>query len=239
MRETEAAVKTRAEDIVQQLRDGADFAALAQEYSEDTVSGEKGGDLGYFTKGRMVPEFEEVAFTLGAGEISDLVKTQFGYHIIKVEDVREDEDPYATAKQEITDRLKLEGAKDLAAERAEISYEDLLDVDNLDEVAAKDEMEVFESNFFARGESIDEKTIAIPQIQDIAFTLTAEQKFSQPLETPLGQYIIEFVEKQAPYIPGAGRYSGKGQRINPQRKSQRTCQSGSGTHPAGPEGWRS
>jgi peptidyl-prolyl cis-trans isomerase C len=77
-----------AKAILAQLKGGADFAALAKEKSKDPGSAESGGDLGYFTKEQMMPEFAEVAFKLDKGQLSDPVKTQFGWHIIKVEDKR-------------------------------------------------------------------------------------------------------------------------------------------------------
>ncbi|MBD3307322.1 hypothetical protein GF339_12850 [candidate division KSB3 bacterium] len=138
---------------------------------------------------------------MAPGEISDLVRTPYGFHLIKVEEVREADDPYEEAKPEIIERLKLAEAKDIAVERAEIAYEDLLDTDNLAEVAAKDELEVQVSEFFARGEPIDKQTPALPQIQEVALTLTAEDKFSQPIETDQGAYLIEFVAREEPYIP--------------------------------------
>ena len=76
-----------AKAIEAQLKKGADFATLAKEKSKDPGAAE-GGDLGYFTKDQMVPEFADVAFKLDKGQISDPVKTQFGWHIIKVEDKR-------------------------------------------------------------------------------------------------------------------------------------------------------
>jgi peptidyl-prolyl cis-trans isomerase C len=81
------ATEDEAKAIVAQLKGGADFATLAKEKSKDPGAAE-GGDLGYFTKDQMVPEFAEVAFKLDKGQISDPVKTQFGWHIIKVEDKR-------------------------------------------------------------------------------------------------------------------------------------------------------
>ena len=77
-----------AKAILAQLKGGADFIALAKEKSKDPGSAESGGDLGYFTKEQMVPEFAEVAFKLDKGQLSDPVKTHFGWHIIKVEDKR-------------------------------------------------------------------------------------------------------------------------------------------------------
>ena len=76
-----------AKAIVEQLKGGADFATLAKEKSKDPGAAD-GGDLGYFGKEQMVPEFAEVAFKMYPGQISNPVKTQFGWHIIKLEDKR-------------------------------------------------------------------------------------------------------------------------------------------------------
>src|SRR5262245_55371749 len=77
----EAAVKARAEELAKQAKAGADFADLAKKNSEDEASAKNGGDLDYFSRGRMVPEFEQAAFTMEPGQISDPVKSSFGYHV--------------------------------------------------------------------------------------------------------------------------------------------------------------
>ena len=82
----EAAVRARAEDLLKQIKGGADFEALAKANSQDPASASKGGDLDFFGRGRMVPEFEAVAFTLPVGQLSDVVRTQYGFHIMKVTD---------------------------------------------------------------------------------------------------------------------------------------------------------
>jgi peptidyl-prolyl cis-trans isomerase C len=87
--ETEDQAKT----VLADLKKGGDFAAIAKERSKDPGSKEKGGDLGFFSKDQMVPEFAEVAYKLDKGQLSDPVKTQFGWHIIKVEDKRKKQLP--------------------------------------------------------------------------------------------------------------------------------------------------
>jgi peptidyl-prolyl cis-trans isomerase C len=77
-----------AKAILAEIKKGTDFAELAKQKSKDPGAAAEGGDLGYFTKAQMVPEFAEVAFKLDKGQVSDPVKTQFGWHIIKVEDKR-------------------------------------------------------------------------------------------------------------------------------------------------------
>lgn len=81
-----------ANEVKKKIDDGADFAELAKEYSKDTANSNKGGDLGYFTKDKMVKEFADKAFSMKKGEVSEPVKTSYGYHIIKVDDKKDTAD---------------------------------------------------------------------------------------------------------------------------------------------------
>lgn len=94
--EQKAAAKTKAEGLLKQIKGGADFAALAKANSDDPGSAARGGDLGFFEKGQMVPSFDQAAFALKPGQISGLVESPFGYHIIKVTDRRPPRTPPLT-----------------------------------------------------------------------------------------------------------------------------------------------
>lgn len=106
--------KQKAQQLLDQLAQGADFAELAKSSSHDTGSGPRGGDLDFFTKGRMVPEFEEAAFALKNGERSGLVQSQFGWHIIERTDSKPaGVQPYSEVRdaliQEVTVKAQREG----------------------------------------------------------------------------------------------------------------------------------
>src|SRR5713226_371827 len=96
-------IRKKAEDVLKQAKKGAKFEDLSKKYSEDPGSKEKGGDLGWITQGQTVPEFEKTAFSLNPGQISDLVKTQYGFHIIKVLDK---ETAHTRPFEEVKDTIK-------------------------------------------------------------------------------------------------------------------------------------
>ena len=104
----DAKLKGKADDAVKRAKKGEDFATLAKELSDDG-SKESGGDLGFFPRGRMVPAFEEAAFALQPGQISEVVRTQFGYHVIKVEERKAGRAlPFDEAKEQVQDDLTKE-----------------------------------------------------------------------------------------------------------------------------------
>jgi peptidyl-prolyl cis-trans isomerase C len=112
--QVKAKAKAKAEDLLKQIKDGADFAELAKTNSGDTYSAIQGGDLGFFGRSQMVPAFERAAFALKAGQVSDVVETQFGYHIITVTDRKGD--TFEKAKDDILKLLTQTKQADLAEE---------------------------------------------------------------------------------------------------------------------------
>jgi peptidyl-prolyl cis-trans isomerase D len=123
---TKAAAKARAEAALARAKKGEDFATLAKELSEDKGSAKKGGDLGYNPKGRMVAPFDDAQFALKPGELSGVVESQFGYHVIKVEGVREGDVPVAEAKHELAEKLYLDRkASELAKAAAQKTLDEL------------------------------------------------------------------------------------------------------------------
>ncbi len=114
-----SAAEKKAEMIREKAVKGSDFAALAKEYSDDPGSKSNGGDLGFFTRGRMVPEFEKAAFSLKKGEISQPVKTAFGYHVIKLEDKKK-------GHQKTLDEVREEIRQELLKEKQKKAMDDII-----------------------------------------------------------------------------------------------------------------
>ena len=110
----EAAAKAKAEALVAELANGADFATLAQENSDDTFTAENGGDLDFITAGMMDEAFDKAAFSLAqVGDVSDVVETEFGFHIIKLTDIKPEEvTPLAEVSEEIRNQLATDKATD-------------------------------------------------------------------------------------------------------------------------------
>ncbi|WP_214739328.1 MULTISPECIES: peptidylprolyl isomerase [unclassified Exiguobacterium] len=128
-----------AQDIIKQLNDGADFAKLAKEKSTDTGSGEKGGELGFFSAGAMVPEFEDYAFQEDVvGKISEPVQSQFGYHVIKVTDRKEKDLKLEDEKDRIREELAAEKSASVDANKI---YAELIEKYNVDVKDAKAEQQ--------------------------------------------------------------------------------------------------
>jgi peptidyl-prolyl cis-trans isomerase D len=196
----DAAVKTKAEDILKQAKAGADFAALAKKYSEDEGTAPNGGDLNFFGRGRMVPEFDTAVFAMEPGQLSDLVKTQYGYHIIKMTEKKPaTTKAFADVKQQITDQLAFEKAQAQASDMATSMAKQISKPADLDTVAKARGLQVQESGFFAR----DEPVLGLgasPEASARAFSL-ADGQVSEAVRTAKGFVFETVTGKQAPYVP--------------------------------------
>jgi peptidyl-prolyl cis-trans isomerase D len=136
--EQDAAIESKAQEVLERVQAGEDFAELAETFSSDTFSAENGGDLGWINRGVMEPAFEEAAFALeNAGDVSDVVKSEFGYHIIKLTDVKSEQvTAFDEVREDIVVKVKTVKAEEqfytVSQRMAEVAFEV---PDNLDEVA--------------------------------------------------------------------------------------------------------
>ena len=121
------AAEGKVKAVIDRLKKGEDFTTIAKELTEDPSGKQDGGDLGYFTKDQMVPEFAEVAFKLDKGQISEPVKTQFGWHVLKVEDKRKKQPPeFDKVKEQLESFVTRKAQMDLVTKlRAEAKVERL------------------------------------------------------------------------------------------------------------------
>jgi peptidyl-prolyl cis-trans isomerase D len=196
----DAAVKAKAEELLKQARGGADFAELAKKNSEDDASAKNGGDLDYFGRGRMVPEFDQAVFAMQPGQISDLVKTQYGYHIIKLVDKKNATTrPLAEVRQQLTDQLAYQRAQAQAADLAQNLEKQISKPADLDKVAKAQGLTVQESGFFARDEPILGLGPA-PEAANKAFDMQTNE-VSGALRASRGFVFETLVAKQDPYVP--------------------------------------
>ena len=183
-----AEARHRAEDLLQQLKSGAKLEDLAKKYSEDTGSAKQGGSLGWIGKGQTVPEFEKTAFSLSKGQMSDLVKSSYGFHIIRVDDKQEahvrtlDE-----VKPEIEPVIKHQKGQQIAQKKADALMKQARTL-GLDAAAATLGVPVITSDFFSRKDNLPGLGPA-NQFMDAVF---ASAENSPPDMAPASQGITVF-----------------------------------------------
>ncbi|MBN2384507.1 peptidyl-prolyl cis-trans isomerase [bacterium] len=174
--EMDAAAKKKADDILAQLKEGADFIELAKKYSEDT-SAARGGDVGFFPRrGRMVEPFANAAFSLEEGELSDVVKTQYGYHIIRVDEIKEAGlQELDDVKEDIKNTLVDQKAMLIAESKAErIRDRFAPPTDDTEALAKRFNLTVMTTELFAEREMIPDLGW-MPELARAAFTLEPEE----------------------------------------------------------------
>jgi peptidyl-prolyl cis-trans isomerase D len=194
-----AEAQKRAEDLLKQLKAGAKFEDLAKKYSEDPGSAKEGGSLGWIGKGRTVPEFEKAAFSLPKGQMSGLVKSSYGFHIIRVDD-RQDAHMKTLdeVKGEIEPIVKQQKTQEIAQKQAE----DLLQqakTQGLDAAAAAKGVSVMTSDFFGRSDVVPGLGPS-PQLMDAVFG-AAEKTPPEMAATSQGFAVFQLLAVKPPSTP--------------------------------------
>jgi peptidyl-prolyl cis-trans isomerase D len=199
--EVEKKAKTKAEEILKKLKEGADFEKMAKEHSDDKVSGNNGGDLGQFSEGVMVREFEAAFAKLKIGEISDLVRTDFGFHIIRLDELKEGrQKPLAEVKESIVKELKeIKGRKRIRRIAKHIYKNSEADGD-LKKAASEYKVETKTSDFISRTTHSLPDIGIVPEFFNLVFT-ASDNKVSEPLHLPENSFLLKIVERKPAYIP--------------------------------------
>ena len=197
----ENAVKAKAEEVLKLAKaPGADFAALAKKYSEDESNNSNGGDLDYFGRGRMVAEFEQAAFAMKNGETSDLVKTAFGFHIIKMVDNKpETTRPLAEVRSEIEDQLKWQKAQAEAEKIAKSLEATMKTPADVDRIAKERNMQVTETGLILLAEPI-QGVGSQPELSGRLFGMK-EGDVTPAMRVSTGWVFATVTGRQDPYIP--------------------------------------
>ena len=216
----EAAARKKAEDILKQLRAGADFAELAKKYSEDPGTASKGGDLGFFGRGQMVPEFEQAAFSLKPGQISGIVRSTFGFHIIQTLAVSGGND--ATRRPAAEFNAKLKASQVQAQELADKIDQELKDGASMDEVAKKYSLETVDTGYLDRTAGVPGLGIG-PEFTDEVFSLP-QGGVSKPFEA-VRRFVIARVDEIKPSrLPDFAEVKGKVEQQYEQTMGQEMAQ---------------
>ena len=196
----EKQVQALAEEIAKKAKAGADFAALAKQYSEDESNNTNGGDLDYFGRGRMVAEFEQAAFAMKPGEISNPIKTAFGFHIIKVVDSKPDATrPLAEVRAEIEEQLKWQKAQ-AEAEKIAKSLEGTIKTPaDLDRIAKERSLTVIETGLIQQNEPI-QGVGPQPELSTRLFTMK-EGEVTPAMRVATGWVFGTLTGRQDAYVP--------------------------------------
>jgi len=191
--------KKKAEEVLAIVQSGKDFAELAKQYSEGPTAS-SGGDLGFFSKGAMVEQFDEVVFKMQPGNTSAIVETVFGFHIIKMEEVRPEViKSFDDVKDSIADEMKKEGVETITRNRIKKAYEDIIRSGSLDKYSENMSGEVLETDYFAQS-SPPGVPISDPKFLQAAFALK-KGELSSLVQTTNGYAILFVDDIKSPEVP--------------------------------------
>jgi len=194
-----ADARAKAEDVLKQVKAGGDFAKLAEKYSDDPGTAKAGGDLGWIGRGRAVPEFEKAAFSLAKGQTSDLVKSSYGFHIIRIEDKQAAHvKTLAEVKSEIEEKAK----QDKTARATEAAANALLSqarTAGFDQAAAAKGDAVVSTDFFGRSDTLP-GLAANPQFMETVFN-ESDKAPPDMTQVPQGYVVFQLLGIKPPATP--------------------------------------
>ena len=197
--EQDESARKKAEEVFKLAKEGQDFAELARKYSEGPTKA-KGGYLGAFRREEMVKPFSDKAFSMNAGDISEPVRTAFGWHIIKVEKVNPEKTlSLDEAEADIRKKLKADRSKNIAYDEAEAVYDASFESQNLDGIAADRNLKIQTTEFFTQKNPPQEIKNAA-RFAAAAFNLPINE-LSAVQDFADGYYLLEVVDKVQPQIP--------------------------------------
>ena len=198
--ESRADTRSTATGILERARGGEDFAALAEEYSQDTGTASKGGDLGFFGRGRMVKPFEEAAFDMAVGQLSGLVETPFGFHIIKVEAIQPEHiKPLEEVADEVAEELREQKSRTIAEERVREDRKKMTDGMTLVQFAESAGLEAEETPLVTQNETIPGLGRR-PKLIETAFG-QARGQISDPVQIGDTWFLVSLEERVPSRVP--------------------------------------
>lgn len=196
--------KEKAEDILMKIKAGAKFPDIAKKYSHDPGSAKTGGDLGWFRRGVMVKSFEDAVFRLKKGEVSGVVETEFGFHIIQLEDRKEKAAASIDAVRE-TVKKSVSGIKARAIAREEMAalektFKDAKGLDDLNKAAgSRKGIKALATDYFTEDDRKNELA-RNEALKDAVFAMKAGE-VSRIIDTPEGLYLVKVLERVDPRVP--------------------------------------
>ena len=230
--EEKDAVRKTAEDLHKKILAGADFSELAKKHSQDPGSKDKGGDLGWFGKGQMVAPFEQAAFALKKGDVSEIVESSFGLHLIKVLDKRAGR-TLADVKGEIQTKLTNDEAQKLAGKAAEAFGDTVfkaLDAgggvpgtkvgDLFAKIAGQEKVEYKDTEWFKNRGPVQPFGFEM-ELSRQAFKLTEQGALSETIKGKNVFYVACWLASKASYLPEFGQEAGLSARVRSQETRER------------------
>lgn len=199
--EAEKKSKAKAEEISNKIKDGAQFEKMAEEHSDDRGTAVRGGDLGQFPKGTMVAEFETALAGMKVGEVSKPIKTVFGYHLIRLDELKPERlKPVSEVREEITKKLKeKKGRQRIRRTIKKVSKSAAKDNDLVR--AAREFKQEPKTTEFISGQSHQVADIgSVPEFFNVAFTVN-DNVVSTPVNTNEASFLLKVVARKEAYIP--------------------------------------